>query len=45
MKKIPGLCAATLMLLSGLSAMPASAADVPGTSCAVFPANNVWNMD
>jgi hypothetical protein len=23
----------------------AHAADVPGTSCSVFPANNVWNMD
>ena len=23
----------------------ANAADVPGTSCRVFPANNVWNMD
>jgi hypothetical protein len=24
---------------------PAKAADVPGTSCSVFPADNVWNMD
>jgi len=21
------------------------AADVPGTTCSVFPADNVWNMD
>jgi hypothetical protein len=24
---------------------PATAADVPGTSCSVFPPDNVWNMD
>jgi hypothetical protein len=24
---------------------PASAADVPGTSCSVFPADNVWKME
>jgi hypothetical protein len=44
-KKILGLCAATLALASDPSALPAAAADVPGTSCAVFPANNVWRMD
>ena len=27
------------------SAIPVHAADVPGTSCSVFPADNVWNMD
>ena len=43
-KKFLGLCAATLALASGPSALPATAADVPGTSCTVFPANNVWNM-
>jgi hypothetical protein len=43
--KILGLCAATLMLWSGPAALPATAADVPGTTCSVFPANNVWNMD
>jgi hypothetical protein len=32
-------------LASDPSALPAAAADVPGTSCAVFPANNVWRMD
>jgi hypothetical protein len=44
-KKILGLCAATLALASGTSALPVAAADVPGTSCNVFPGNNVWNMD
>jgi hypothetical protein len=27
------------------STIPAPAADVPGTSCSVFPTDNVWNMD
>lgn len=31
--------------MSGPSALPVAAADVPGTSCAVFPENNVWHMD
>jgi hypothetical protein len=44
-KKILGLCAATLALASGPSALPVAAADVPGTSCNVFLGNNVWNMD
>jgi hypothetical protein len=37
--------AVPIILLSALSvvAVPARAADVPGTSCRVFPANNVWN--
>jgi hypothetical protein len=26
-------------------ASPARSADVPGTTCAVFPADNAWNMD
>jgi hypothetical protein len=26
-------------------ASPARAADVPGTTCAVFPADNAWNLD
>jgi hypothetical protein len=44
-KRIFGLCAATLALASGPSPSPAVAAEVPGTACTVFPANNVWNMD
>jgi hypothetical protein len=44
-KRILGLCVVTLALASSVAALPATAADVPGTSCAVFPANNVWNMD
>lgn len=45
MKRILARSAAILALASGLSASPAGAADVPGTSCTVFPANNAWNMD
>lgn len=45
MKRIFGLCAAILAVASGPSASPVVAADVPGTSCTVFPANNVWHMD
>jgi len=33
------------MLLLGAAAVPASAAPVPGSSCSVFPANNVWHLD
>jgi hypothetical protein len=44
---------ATLVSLSILTGLPASSArpappaiaPVPSTACAVFPANNVWNMD
>jgi hypothetical protein len=36
--------AVTAVSLLGTPA-PARAADVPGTSCGVFPADNVWNMD
>jgi hypothetical protein len=36
--------AASLALAVAVSPI-ASAAPVPGTSCAVFPSNNVWNMD
>jgi hypothetical protein len=43
MKRIAVLAGA--LVLIGASAPPAPAADVPGTSCAVFPADNVWNMD
>jgi hypothetical protein len=37
------LAAASLM--AAVAMPPASAADVPGTTCEIFPANNVWNMD
>jgi hypothetical protein len=37
------LAAASLVAVVAMP--PASAADVPGTSCRVFPTNNVWNMD
>jgi hypothetical protein len=39
------LSVSIVTLLSGPSALPARAADVPGTSCRVFPANHVWNRD
>jgi hypothetical protein len=45
MKRILASSVAILALAFGPSAAPASAADIPGTSCTVFPANNVWNMD
>jgi hypothetical protein len=32
-------------LVAGVPAAPAPAAQVPGTSCDVFPANNVWHLD
>lgn len=35
---------ATVALLGGLSSVPA-AADVPGTTCEVFPADNAWHLD
>jgi hypothetical protein len=44
-KRILVLSASIVTLLSGPSALPARAADVPGTSCRVFPANHVWNRD
>ena len=38
--------AVVLVAWSTLALPPAlRAADVPGTTCRVFPANNVWNMD
>ena len=39
------LAAAAALVLSVVPSMPAGAADVPGTGCAAFPADNVWNMD
>ena len=39
------LSVAVVALTSGPPAVPAGAADIPGTSCTVFRANNVWNMD
>jgi hypothetical protein len=44
-KRILALSAATAALLGAVPASPAGGADVPGTSCTVFRANNVWNMD
>ena len=38
-------CGAGLMLAMGPNVAPAAAADPPGTSCSVFPADNVWNAD
>jgi hypothetical protein len=40
-KRILAISAAAAAALSS----PAGAADVPGTSCTVFPANNVWHLD
>jgi len=36
-----------LLVVWSLLSLPIAtrAADVPGTTCSVFPANNVWNMD
>ncbi len=45
MKRILALSVAIAAMAFGPTAPPAGAANVPGTSCAVFPANNVWNMD
>ncbi len=42
-----GLAAFALALVLGVAQSPVSAiaATVPGTSCSVLPADNVWNMD
>ncbi|MCD6021593.1 MAG: hypothetical protein K0R20_1303 [Actinomycetia bacterium] len=46
MKRTPGRSiAAAALVLSAVPWMPAGAADVPSTTCAVFPADNAWNMD
>lgn len=45
MKRILARSVAIVALAIGPSASPAAAADVPGTTCAVFPSNNVWRMD
>jgi hypothetical protein len=46
MKRILGRpIAAAALVLSAVPSMPAGAADVPGTTCSVFAANNAWNMD
>jgi hypothetical protein len=44
-KRILALSVAIVAMTFGPTAPPSGAADVPGTSCRVFPANNVWNMD
>jgi len=36
---------AACVVLAGLLSSPAPAAQVPGTACDVFPANNVWHLD
>ena len=45
MKRILALSTAAAALVSLIVPATAGAADVPGTSCSVFPADNVWNMD
>ena len=45
MKRTMALVLAATSALAFSVAPGADAADVPGTSCSVFPANNVWNMD
>jgi hypothetical protein len=37
--------AVALALAAGLGVEPAGAVPVPGTTCDVFPSDNVWNMD
>ena len=42
------IVAATCALLAMVAAVPSTAASppvLPGTSCTVFPTDNVWNMD
>jgi len=41
-RTIAGVVAAASLLALPV---PARAVDVPGTTCSVFPADNVWNMD
>jgi hypothetical protein len=36
---------AAVLVLPMIPIAPAVAARVPGSSCSVFPANNVWRMD
>jgi hypothetical protein len=43
-RKLTGLGLALAVLL-GAGAFPAMAAPVPGSACALFPVDNVWNMD
>src|SRR4249920_1740241 len=38
---VAGVCLSLLMIQTAVT----SAAPVPGTSCQVFPDDNVWNMD
>ena len=45
MKRILALSVAIIAMAFGPTALPSGAAAVPGTTCKVFPANNVWNMD
>jgi hypothetical protein len=45
-KRILAMSAAAAALLSSATlTSPAGAAEVPGTTCSVFPANNVWHLD
>ena len=47
-RKMRGIRAVTVcacLAILGALAAPAPARQVPGTTCAVFPANNVWHLD
>jgi hypothetical protein len=45
MRRLAPLALALSALLSSFTASNAGAIDVPGTSCRVFPANNVWHLN
>jgi hypothetical protein len=45
MKRTIAALLAAASLAGPLIGAPVRAADVPGTTCSVFPADNVWNMD
>jgi hypothetical protein len=45
MRRFGTLCLVVCTLGAGLTGPRAVAVDVPGTSCQVFPANNVWHLD
>jgi hypothetical protein len=45
MRRLAILAVAVCAVTSGPADPTAGAVDVPGTSCRVFPANNVWHLD
>jgi hypothetical protein len=45
MRRLAILAVAVYAVTSGPAGPTAGAVDVPGTSCRVFPANNVWHLD